>query len=154
MIKRDGSSWPTGGTLFLDEVAELSNHMQVKLLRFLQEGTFEKVGGEKTISVNARVISATNKDLKKEVQKNNFREDLYYRLNVIPIHIPPLRDRKNDIPLLVNHFLSLYAGSSKDGPLTMSKDALQLLMDYQWPGNIRELQNAHSVFHCSLQWGD
>ena len=140
-----------GGTIFLDEVAELSRPMQVKLLRFLQEGTFEKVGGEKTISVNVRVISATNKDLKKEVQKKHFREDLYYRLNVIPIHIPPLRDRRNDIPLLVNHFLSVYAEGRKDGPLSVSKDALGLLMNYQWPGNIRELQNAiqFSIVSCS-----
>jgi transcriptional regulator with GAF, ATPase, and Fis domain len=87
-----------GGTVFLDEVAELSKPLQVKLLRFLQEGTFEKVGGEKTVDVNVRVISATNKDLKKEVQRNAFREDLFYRLNVIPIQIPPLRDRKTDIP--------------------------------------------------------
>jgi transcriptional regulator with PAS, ATPase and Fis domain len=131
-----------GGTIFLDEVAELSKHMQVKLLRFLQEGTFEKVGGEKTLSVNCRVISATNKNLKKEVQKNTFREDLYYRLSVIPIQIPPLRDRKNDIPLLVRHFLAEFGDSEGAKPLTISKDALKMLMGYNWPGNVRELQNA------------
>ena len=130
------------GTIFLDEVAELSKHMQVKLLRFLQEGTFEKVGGEKTISVNCRVISATNKNLKKEVQKNTFRDDLFYRLSVIPIQIPPLRDRKNDIPLLVRHFLAEYGDSYGFKPLTISKEALKMLMGYSWPGNVRELQNA------------
>jgi PAS domain S-box-containing protein len=127
-----------GGTIFLDEVAELSKLMQVKLLRFLQEGTFEKVGGEKTLSVDVRVISATNKDLKTEVKNGRFREDLYYRLNVIPINIPPIRERKSDIPLLVEHFL-------KQMPATATKisnDAMQIMMRYKWPGNVRELQNA------------
>jgi sigma-54 dependent transcriptional regulator, acetoin dehydrogenase operon transcriptional activator AcoR len=107
-----------GGTIFLDEVAELSKSMQVKLLRFLQESTFEKVGGEKTHSVNVRVISATNKDLKKEVQRGTFREDLFYRLNVIPILIPPLRERKNDVPLLAEHFIhkAVERGQQPQGP--------------------------------------
>lgn len=131
-----------GGTIFLDEVAELSKPMQVKLLRFLQEGTFERVGGEKTIRVNVRVVSATNKDLKREVHNNNFREDLYYRLNVIPIQIPPLRDRKTDIPLLADHFLQEAARRFEKKPLRLAKDAQALLMDYHWPGNVRELQNA------------
>ncbi len=127
-----------GGTIFLDEVAELSKPMQIKLLRFLQEGTFEKVGGEKTLTVDVRVISATNKDLKAAVKNNNFREDLFYRLNVIPINIPPIRERKNDIPLLVEHFLKqLPAGAPQ-----VSKEVLQLMMAYKWPGNVRELQNA------------
>jgi len=140
-----------GGTVFLDEVAELSRHMQVKLLRFLQEGTFEKVGGEKTITVNVRVISATNKDLKKEVQKGRFRDDLYYRLNVIPIHIPPLRERKNDIPLLASHFLNIFVENQNHGPLNISKEALHLFMNYHWPGNIRELQNAiqFAIVNCN-----
>jgi len=130
------------GTVFLDEIAELSAQMQVRLLRFLQEGTFEKVGGEKTIAVDVRVISATNKDLKKEVRDRNFRDDLYYRLNVIPIHLPPLCRRKNDIPLLVKHFLR-QAGEKYGGkPLRISKDAMSMMMDYRWPGNVRELQNA------------
>jgi sigma-54 dependent transcriptional regulator, acetoin dehydrogenase operon transcriptional activator AcoR len=139
------------GTLFLDEVAELSKPMQVKLLRFLQEGKFEKVGGERTLSVNVRIISATNKDLKKEVLKNNFRDDLYYRLNVIPIHLPPLRERKNDIPILANHFLRLFNEKNDSGGLILSKEALHLLMKYHWPGNIRELQNAiqFAIVHCS-----
>jgi sigma-54 dependent transcriptional regulator, acetoin dehydrogenase operon transcriptional activator AcoR len=139
------------GTLFLDEVGELSKHIQVKLLRFLQEGKFEKVGGEKTLAVNVRIISATNRDLKKEVLKNRFRDDLYYRLNVIPIHIPPLRDRKNDIPLLVNHFLRVFFEENAFDGLTISKDALHALMRYHWPGNIRELQNAiqFAIVHCN-----
>ncbi len=131
-----------GGTVFLDEVAELSKPLQVKLLRFLQEGTLEKVGGEKTVDINVRVISATNKDLKKEVQRNNFREDLFYRLNVIPIHIPPLRQRKNDIPLLVDHFLKQVAERSGLPAPRFSESALSVMMDYAWPGNVRELQNA------------
>ncbi len=140
-----------GGTVFLDEVAELSKHIQVKLLRLLQEGKFEKVGGEKTVSVDVRVISATNKDLKREVQKGRFREDLYYRLNVIPIHIPPLRERKNDIPLLVTYFLSVFTEKNNSGALHISKDSLQLFMKYDWPGNIRELQNAiqFAIVHCN-----
>lgn len=139
------------GTIFLDEVTELSKNVQVKLLRFLQEGTFEKVGGEKTISVNIRVISATNKDLKKEVRNKNFREDLYYRLNVIPISIPPLRERKNDIPLLVDHFLKQAEEDYKQKPPGISKKALSLMMDYAWPGNVRELQNAiqFAIVKCS-----
>jgi sigma-54 dependent transcriptional regulator, acetoin dehydrogenase operon transcriptional activator AcoR len=131
-----------GGSVFLDEVAELTKSLQVKLLRFLQEGTFEKVGGERTSEVNVRVISATNKDLKKEVQRNNFREDLFYRLNVIPIQIPPLRERKNDIPLLAQHFLTQAAERNEQKPPAMTEGALAAMMDYAWPGNVRELQNA------------
>jgi len=130
-----------GGTIFLDEVAELSKPMQVKLLRFLQEGKFEKVGGERTITVNTRVISATNKDLKKEVLRKNFRDDLFYRLNVIPVCVPPLRDRKNDIPMLARHFLEIYGEKEDSSPLYISKDAMKLMMNYNWPGNVRELQN-------------
>jgi DNA-binding NtrC family response regulator len=131
-----------GGTVFLDEVAELSNTMQVKLLRFLQEGRFERVGGEHTLAVNTRVISATNKNLKKEVERNRFREDLFYRLNVIPIRLPPLRDRRTDIPLIIDHFLKDAAERYGREPLVISNQALSLMMDYRWPGNVRELQNA------------
>ena len=131
-----------GGTIFLDEVAELSRPMQVKLLRFLQEGCFEKVGGEQTIAVNVRVISATNKDLLQEVRRNNFRDDLYYRLNVIPIHIPPLRERKTDIPILVEHFLTEAGDRYQRQPPEISKPALARMFEYHWPGNVRELQNA------------
>jgi PAS domain S-box-containing protein len=131
-----------GGTVFLDEVAEVSNAMQVKLLRFLQEGRFERVGGEHTLAVNTRVISATNKSLKKEVERNRFREDLFYRLNVIPIQLPPLRDRKTDIPLMVDQFLRDAAERYGREPLKVSNPALSLMLDYRWPGNVRELQNA------------
>jgi PAS domain S-box-containing protein len=139
--KRGRFELADGGTIFLDEVAELSKSMQVKLLRFLQEGQFEKVGGEQTISVNVRVISATNKDLMKAVRQNNFRDDLYYRLNVIPIRIPPLRERKTDIPLLADHFLQEAGDRYQRHPLEVSKTALALMLDYSWPGNVRELQN-------------
>jgi PAS domain S-box-containing protein len=130
------------GTIFLDEVAELPKLLQVKLLRFLQAGRFEKVGGEKTVDVNVRVVSATNKNLKKEVKKGTFREDLFYRLNVIPIHIPPIRERKSDIPLLVGHFLSKAPMVKGQRPVRIAQEALNMLMDYAWPGNVRELQNA------------
>jgi len=130
-----------GGSIFFDEIAELSKLLQVKLLRFLQDGTFEKVGGEKITSVNVRVISATNKDLKKEVLKNRFREDLFYRLNVIPIHIPSLRERKTDIPVLVDFFLDQAKNESKKKK-KFSDKALSIMMEYSWPGNVRELQNA------------
>ena len=139
-----------GGTVFLDEVAELSKPVQVKLLRFLQEGEFERVGGEKTVSVNVKVTSATNRDLKKEVQINHFRDDLYYRLNVIPIHLPPLRERKSDIPLLIEHFLQEAARRNGQKPCRISKEALSLMITYRWPGNVRELQNAvqYAVVKC------
>ncbi len=131
-----------GGTIFLDEIAELSKHMQVKLLRFLQDGKFEKVGGEKTVSVNVRVISATNKDLKKEMKNHRFRDDLFYRINVVPIHLPPLRERKSDIPLLADHFFKQDIRKYNRNPVTVSDNAMLLLTEYKWPGNVRELQNA------------
>lgn len=130
-----------GGTIFLDEVAELTKPVQVKLLRFLQEGEFDKVGGEKTVSVDVRIMSATNKDLREEVRKNRFREDLYYRLNVIPIHLPPLRERTGDIPLLVHHFL-MQAVKRYNQPMPIvTAEAMALMTNYHWPGNVRELQN-------------
>jgi DNA-binding NtrC family response regulator len=122
-------------------VAELPLKTQVKLLRFLQEGSFEKVGGEKKISVDVRIISATNKDLTKEVRANRFREDLYYRLNVIPIHLPPLRERKNDIPLLAEHFLREAEKENKKSVPELAPDTIRAMMDYHWPGNVRELKN-------------
>jgi transcriptional regulator with PAS, ATPase and Fis domain len=131
-----------GGTIFLDEIAELSKHMQAKLLRFLQDGKFEKVGGEKTVRINVRVISATNKDLKEEMKKNRFRDDLYYRINVVPISLPPLRERKSDIPLLINHFLKQAARQYNRNSVFVSDRAMMLLTEYKWPGNVRELQNA------------
>jgi PAS domain S-box-containing protein len=130
-----------GGTVFLDEVAELSNNMQTKILRFLQEGKFERVGSEQTNSVNVRVISATNQNLKEAVKHGRFREDLYYRINVIPIHLPPLRDRKVDIPLLIDRFLTEAAERYNRKPPKVSNKAMALMLDYRWPGNVRELQN-------------
>jgi len=140
--KRGRFAIADGGTIFLDEVAELYKSAQIKLLRFLQDGKFEKVGGEKTVSVNVKVISATNKDLKEQVKKNKFREDLYYRLNVLRIQLPPLRERKNDIPLLVNHFLQQAVRNYRRNPLIVSDEAMLLLVKYEWPGNVRELKNA------------
>lgn len=130
-----------GGTLFLDEIADLPKVLQVKLLRVLQEGSFERVGGEETISADVRIISAANRDLKQEVEKGNFRDDLFYRINVVPIFLPPLRERKNDIPLLVENFLEKSArmGQVSQG---ISNDALAVMVDYAWPGNVRELQSA------------
>jgi len=129
------------GTLFLDEVAELPLKIQVKLLRFLQEGSFERVGGEKKISVDVRIISATNKNLKEEVKAGRFREDLYYRLNVIPIHVPPLRERRSDIPLLIAEFLKEAGQDSPHGVPKIADKTIDILLTYNWPGNVRELKN-------------
>jgi PAS domain S-box-containing protein len=130
-----------GGTLFLDEVAELPKAVQAKLLRVLQEGTFERVGGEEHISVDVRIITATNRNLKREVEEGNFRDDLYYRINVVPIHMPPLRERRSDIPLLVAHFLDKATEKGGESP-GFSKEAMAIMEDYAWPGNVRELQSA------------
>ncbi|MBU8912369.1 MAG: sigma 54-interacting transcriptional regulator [Desulfobacterales bacterium] len=129
------------GTLFLDEVAELPLKTQVKLLRFLQEGAFEKVGGEKRVRVDVRIISAANKNLRDEVTAGRFREDLFYRLNVIPIHLPPLRQRKSDIPLLAAHFLKEAEQESPNAVPQLAAEALDVMLDYHWPGNVRELKN-------------
>jgi len=134
------------GTLFLDEIGDLPKVMQAKLLRVLQGGKFERVGDEKTISVDVRIISAANRNLKNEVEKGNFRDDLYYRIGVVPIHMPPLRQRKNDIPILVEHFLKKAAHKGHKSK-RISEAALSVMMDYTWPGNIRELQSA---IHYSL----
>lgn len=137
-----------GGTVFLDEIGEISLSAQVKLLRVLQTHRFERIGGEQTIEVDVRVISATNKNLMDEIKKGHFREDLFYRLNVIPIHLPPLRLRKNDIPILARHFLSRDAKAQNKHRLTdFSAEVMRQLMAYAWPGNVRELENAveHSV---------
>ncbi|MBI3018959.1 MAG: sigma-54-dependent Fis family transcriptional regulator, partial [Deltaproteobacteria bacterium] len=129
-----------GGTLFLDEIGEMGKEMQAKLLRFLQEGEFYRVGGKKTLKVNVRVLSATNKDLELEVQEGRFREDLYYRLNTITLRVPPLRKRLEDIDHLVEYFLQADLwGESKVKKIT--PEAFELLRHYDWPGNIRELQN-------------
>jgi len=139
-----------GGTIFLDEVAELSPAMQVKLLRVLQEGTFEPVGSETSRTCDVRVISATNKKLKERVKSGAFREDLYYRLAVVPVDMPPLRDRRNDIPLLAGHFLREISARIGRKDMAISKEALSLMMSYAWPGNVRQLQNAiqFSLIKC------
>jgi two-component system NtrC family response regulator len=129
------------GTLFLDEIGEMPVALQAKLLRVLQERAFERVGGNTTLKVNVRIITATNKDLKDEVDKGKFREDLYYRLNVIHIHLPPLRDRVDDIPALVNHFLDKNAQRLNREGFEISPEALRLLVSLPWEGNIRELEN-------------
>lgn len=140
-----------GGTIFLDDVDDIPLEMQVKLLRVLQEREFERVGGEETIPVNVRVICATKKDLKKLVQEGGFRQDLYYRLHVVTIHLPPLRERKEDIPLLVTYFLKKYAERQRVTVNSVSQETLNLLMLYNWPGNIRELENVieHAVAFCT-----
>jgi DNA-binding NtrC family response regulator len=130
-----------GGTLFLDEVGEMSPRLQTKLLRFLQEKTFQRVGENTNITVDTRVIAATNRDLKKAVAKGTFRDDLYYRLAVYPIEIPPLRDRKEDIPLLCAHFLKKYEGEFANKVKSIHPQAMESLLSYPWPGNVRQLEN-------------
>lgn len=130
-----------GGTLFLDEIGDTSLNMQAKLLRVLQEKEFERVGGRQTIKVNVRIVAATNKDLKQEVEEKRFREDLYYRLNVVPIFLPPLRERKEDIPVLVHHFMKELNLLFQKDFSSVSPEAMSCLMRYHWPGNIRELKN-------------
>lgn len=130
-----------GGTLFLDEIGDMEPALQVKLLRVLQERSFEPVGSTKTVQVNVRVIAATNKNLENSVEEGNFREDLYYRLNVIPISIPSLRERRTDVPLLAAHFLNHFNRTKNRGLTGFAADAMECLMSYAWPGNIRELEN-------------
>ena len=130
-----------GGTIFLDEIGELSPVLQVKLLRVVQEKTFRRIGGAEDIKVDVRIISATNQNLEERVKKGEFREDLYYRLNVIPIFIPPLRERREDIPLLINNFIEKYAQMFGKEIRNISSYAMELLMNYDFPGNIRELEN-------------
>ena len=131
-----------GGTIFLDEVGEMSANIQVHLLRVLEEKEFTRVGGNEPIRVDLRVISATNKDLRKAIEKQEFREDLYYRLNVVNIELPPLRERKEDIPLLAEHFLNKFAADNRKEVTGFSPDAMEFLLGYDWPGNVRELENA------------
>ena len=130
------------GTIFLDEVGEMSASIQVKLLRVLQDREFERVGGTRTLKVDVRVIAATNRDLAKAIEEGKFREDLFYRLNVVPITVPPLRERKEDIPLLVDHILEKLAAKIKRRAPKISPEAVGLLMDHNWSGNVRELENA------------
>ena len=138
-----------GGTIFLDEIGELPPELQVKLLRVIQENEFERIGGSKTIKVDVRIIAATNRNLKVEVEKGSFREDLWYRLNVYPITVPPLRQRREDVPLLVEHFTSIYAKKSGKTIASVSPRAMQNLEVHSWPGNVRELANVieRAVIH-------
>ena len=129
------------GTLFFDEIGDMNLSTQAKILRVLQEKQFQRLGGSRTIHVNVRVIAATNKDLEVEIKEGRFRDDLYFRLNVIPIYVPPLRKRQEDIPLLVETFLSEFARQSRSKPKRMSTDAINCLQAYHWPGNVRELRN-------------
>jgi transcriptional regulator with GAF, ATPase, and Fis domain len=129
------------GTIFLDEIGDLPLSLQTKLLRVLQEGEFERLGDPKTMKVDVRIITATNRNLEKEIENRTFREDLFYRLNVFPIKIPPLRDRKEDIPLLVKHFLTKYSTKAGKKVEIVTQDVMEKLQAYAWPGNIRELEN-------------
>jgi two-component system, NtrC family, nitrogen regulation response regulator NtrX len=130
-----------GGTLFLDEIADMSLSTQAKVLRVLQETRFERVGGEESISVDVRVISATNRDVREMISRATFREDLFFRINVVPITVPPLRERKEDLPELVSYFMEKYKRPSEKEPRTVSPDGMEALSSYRWPGNIRELKN-------------
>ncbi|HVN78286.1 MAG TPA: sigma-54 dependent transcriptional regulator [Terriglobia bacterium] len=130
------------GTIFLDEIGTMSPSLQVKLLRVLQEREFERVGGMETIKVDVRIIAATSANLKEMVERNEYRSDLYYRLNVIPVHLAALRDRREDIPLLTKHFVKKYCQNSNMEPKTVAQEAMKMLMNYSWPGNIRQLENA------------
>jgi DNA-binding NtrC family response regulator len=140
-----------GGTLFLDEVSEIPLSVQVKLLRFLQERQFERVGGNETLTVDVRIVAATNRELKERVKAGAFREDLYYRLNVVQLDVPPLRVRKSDIPLLANHFLRRFAAENQAEIRGFTDDGLRALLAYPWPGNVRELENAieRAVVMCT-----
>jgi DNA-binding NtrC family response regulator len=141
VARRDGRfARAAGGSLFLDEIGELTPAVQVKLLRVLQEGEYEPLGGD-TVKADVRIITATNRNLQQEVEAGRFREDLYYRLNVIAITAPPLRSRRDDVPLLVDHFLGIYCAKNGRPRLNVASDALAKLLDYSWPGNVRELEN-------------
>ena len=140
--KKGKFEFANGGTLFLDEIGEMSANIQVHLLRVLEEKEFTRVGGNEPIKVDVRVISATNKDLRKAIDKQEFREDLYYRLNVVNIELPPLRERKEDIPLLAEHFLHKFAMENRKEVNEFSPEVIESLLAYEWPGNIRELENS------------
>jgi transcriptional regulator with PAS, ATPase and Fis domain len=131
-----------GGTLFLDEIGEISPKTQVDLLRVLDEKSFRRVGGMEQINVDVRILAATNRDLQKAIKEGTFREDLFYRLNVVSIHLPPLRERKEDIPLLSDHFLDKFRAETNKRIEHISSKALELILEYDWPGNVRELENA------------
>lgn len=152
-LKRGKFDLANGGTLFLDEIGDMSLKTQAKILRILQEQRFERVGGSQTIEVDVRVIAATNKDLQEQIRNNTFREDLYYRLNVVPFHVPPLRERQADISLIAAHYLREFAGHGAE-PKRLSPEALALFSSYPWPGNVRELKNTIErivIFSDSIQ---
>ena len=129
------------GTIFLDEIGDMSADLQVKVLKVLEEGEFEQVGGAKTIKVDVRIVAATHRDLSEEVQKGNFREDLYYRLYVIPVMLPSLRERRSDIPFLISHFLEQFNQKNNRSVHEISEEVLDMMMNHSWPGNVRELKN-------------
>ncbi len=141
VMKKGRFDQANGSTLFLDEIGDMSLKTQAKVLRALQEQSFERVGGSKLIKVDVRIIAATNKDIEAEISKGNFREDLYYRLNVIPIEVPALRDRKEDIPHLLSAFIAEFAAKTNKKNIDVSSDVVSVLVDYEWPGNVRELCN-------------
>ena len=140
-MKRGQFEQADGGTLFLDEIGDMSLNTQAKVLRALQEQQFTRVGGTKLMKVDVRVLAASNKDLEKEIGRGHFREDLFYRLNVVPIVVPPLRERREDIPALVSHFMKLHAQEQGLRMKEVSREAMAVLQQYEWPGNIRELRN-------------
>jgi DNA-binding NtrC family response regulator len=139
-----------GGTLFLDEVGETSTAFQVKLLRALQEGEIRRVGASKAIQVDARILAATNRNLDQDVKAGKFREDLFYRLSVVTLRVPALKERRTDIPLLAEHFLATVIERERHGPLTLSEETVRTLVAYGWPGNVRELESAieYAVLHA------
>ena len=143
-----------GGTIFLDEIGDMSPSLQVKVLRAIQERQFERIGGMKTIDADVRIITATNQDLEKAVAEKRFREDLFYRINVIPIHLPPLRERKADIPALANHFLRTFNKSKRGNIGELSPEAMDCLVKYHWPGNVRELQNMTEMIVVMKKYGN
>jgi DNA-binding NtrC family response regulator len=143
-----------GGTIFLDEIGDMSPALQVKLLRVIQERDFERIGGVKTISVDVRIIAATNQNLEKAVIEKKFREDLFYRINVIPVHLPPLRERDKDIEILANHFLKRFNQLSKKNIARISPEAIHCIMRYPWPGNVRELENLMEMLVVMKEKGD
>ena len=143
-----------GGTIFLDEIGDMSPSLQVKVLRVIQERRFERIGGMKTIDVDIRIITATNQDLEKAVEERRFREDLFYRINVIPIHLPPLRERKVDIPVLVNYFLRIFNESKEKNIKGLTPETMNYLTKYHWPGNVRELQNLIEMLVVMKEYGD
>jgi len=140
-LKKGKMELANGGTVFLDEIGDVSQELQAKLLRFLQEREFDRVGGVRPIHVDVRIVAATNRELDTAVKEGRFREDLYHRLNVVPIMLPPLRERREDIPILAQHFLQRFAKEVKKNLSGISEDALSKLSAYEWPGNVRELAN-------------